>query len=383
MIIPDFHIPTKIYVKEEISGEIGQILRSFGSKTILVTTSSDFSKFEHTIQQLSTTLNRADIGCIVYDEIPEEPNTEDIDSAVYFIKKTKCDTVIGFGGIQSMNAAKAIAVLTNNYLFCEELFDSPKIESTLNLVTVPVYPLFGFEIIPQLYLTDIHDNIKRVFSDRRIFPTATIVDPKISADISDEITANTAISTLAIATESVISKKNNGLINTMALRAIDLIFKNLPIAYHDPKNMLPRSHIAEASIMAGIAFSVAELSVSLAVSMALSTLTEIPIEKGIGMILPHIMEYNLTTSPGKYVQMSKVMDEDVKDITVIEAAIKAVEGVRKIEMEVEIPQRLSQFDIVKSDLTRIAELAMRYPFIENAPRPLSKNEIETILIAAF
>jgi alcohol dehydrogenase class IV len=77
------------------------------------------------------------------------------------------------------------------------------------------------------------------------------------------------------------------------------------------------------------------------------------------------------------------MDEDVKDITVIEAAIKAVEGVRKIEMEVEIPQRLSQFDIMKSDLTKIAELAMRYPFIENAPRPLSKNEIETILIAAF
>jgi len=77
------------------------------------------------------------------------------------------------------------------------------------------------------------------------------------------------------------------------------------------------------------------------------------------------------------------MDEDVKDITVIEAAIKAVEGVRKIEIEVEIPQRLSQFDIPKNELSKIADLTMQYPFIENAPRPLTKNEIETILIAAY
>jgi alcohol dehydrogenase class IV len=95
------------------------------------------------------------------------------------------------------------------------------------------------------------------------------------------------------------------------------------------------------------------------------------------------MEYNLTSSPGKYVQMSKVMDEDVKDITVIEAAIKAVEGVRKLEIDVDIPQRLSSFEINKSDFSRVAEIAMTYPFLENAPRPLTKNEIETILIAAY
>ena len=95
------------------------------------------------------------------------------------------------------------------------------------------------------------------------------------------------------------------------------------------------------------------------------------------------MEYNLTSAPGKYVQMSKVMDEDVRDITVIEAAIKAVEGVRKLALDVEIPQRLSQFDINKGIFSKVAEITLSYPFIHNAPRALNRDEVETILIAAY
>jgi alcohol dehydrogenase class IV len=381
--IPDFYIPTEIFIQEQILNTVGPIVKKFGSRAVIISTSADYNNFENTIQQISTNLAKSDVSCIIFDEIPDDPNTEDIDSAVFFIKKTGCDVVIGFGGIESMNAAKAISLLINNFLFCEELFENPKIQTATNLVIIPAYPLFGFEIIPMLYLTEIHEMKKLIYKNRLIFPKAAIVDPHIATIIRDDLTANTAISTLALATESVISKKNNGLINTLALRAIDLVFKNLPIAYRDQNNTAPRLHIAEASIMAGMAFSISELSVSLAVAIALATKTSIPIERGMGMILPHIMEYNLTTSPGKYVQMSKVMDEDVKDITVIEAAIKAVEGVRKIEIEVEIPQRLSQFDIPKNELSKIADLTMQYPFIENAPRPLTKNEIETILIAAY
>ena len=101
------------------------------------------------------------------------------------------------------------------------------------------------------------------------------------------------------------------------------------------------------------------------------------------IILPHIMEFNLTSSPGKYVQMSKVMGEDVREITVIEAAIKAVEAIRKLESDIDIPQRLSNYDIPKSIFKEVADLAITYPFLENTPREVNTNEIETILIAAY
>jgi alcohol dehydrogenase len=135
--------------------------------------------------------------------------------------------------------------------------------------------------------------------------------------------------------------------------------------------------------MAGIAFSLNYLSITLAIALALSSLTEIDIYSAMCIILPHIMEFNLTSSPGKYVQMSKVMGEDVKDITVIEAAIKAVEAIRKIETDINIPHRLSQFNIDKSILKKVSALTLTHDFIQNAPRELDVNEIETILIAAY
>lgn len=382
-IIPDFHIPTEIFLREDSLADVGKIVKRYGSRAIVVTTESDLEKFQEHIENIPDILMKEGVGCIVFDEIPSDPNTEHIDSTVHFIKKTNCDVVIGFGGIDSINCAKAISILINNFIFADELFEYPEIQAPVNLITIPTYPSYGFEILPMIYLTDIQDMIKRIYKNIDLFPKATIIDPKLALLADDDTTARTSISALAIATESVVSKMNNGLINSMALRAIDLIFKNLPLAYRDPQNPSPRMQLAIASLMTGIAFSVCEFSISLALSLALSSMTDIDISTGPGVILPHVMEYNLTSSPGKYVQMSKVMDEDVKDITVIEAAIKAVEGVRKLESDVNIPQRLSQFDISKSEFSKIAEIAISYPFLENAPRPLTKNEIETILIAAY
>ena len=77
------------------------------------------------------------------------------------------------------------------------------------------------------------------------------------------------------------------------------------------------------------------------------------------------------------------MGKEVRDITVIEAAIKAVEAIRKLEADTDTPQRLSNYEVSKSQFKEISNLAMRYPFIKNTPRALNDNEIETILIAAY
>ncbi|MDY6934222.1 MAG: iron-containing alcohol dehydrogenase [Spirochaetota bacterium] len=382
-IFPDFHIPTEIYIKKNIIADIGKLINNYGSKVVLVTTTTDFAKFSDTIESISKNISNHDCGCIIYDEIPDKPDTEYVDSAVHFIKKTNCDTLIGFGGIESINVAKAASLLTNNHLFCEDLFNYPKVIPPISLITIPTHPIFGFEILPMLYISEIREMKKKCYSDKYLFPKATIIDSQIATATDDETTANSAISVLALSTESVISKKTNELINTYALKSMDLVFKNLLNAYREPQDPVHRKQLAIASIMSGIAFGVTELSVTLAISLALSSIVDISVDKAMGLILPHVMEYNLTTSSGKYVQMSKIMDENIKDITVIEAAIKAVEGVRKLEIDVDIPQRLSQFDIPKSEMARVAEIAFSYPFIENAPRPLSRDEIETILIAAY
>ncbi|MFW5808766.1 MAG: iron-containing alcohol dehydrogenase, partial [Spirochaetota bacterium] len=129
--------------------------------------------------------------------------------------------------------------------------------------------------------------------------------------------------------------------------------------------------------------STAFMSVCFSLALSLSSYTQIPLSTGMCIILPHIMEYNLTTSTGKYVQIAKVMDENVREITVIEAAIKAVEAIRKVTSDIDIPQRLSEYEVSKTLFNKISSVALTYPFIKHSPRTLSRDELETILIAAF
>ncbi|TAL39477.1 MAG: iron-containing alcohol dehydrogenase [Spirochaetes bacterium] len=381
--VPDFYIPTEVYLKQDVVSELGGIVSAIGSRALIITTPRDLQKFSEALDRVSHSLHGSEVSLIVYDDLVDSPNTEYVDSATYFAKKSHCDVILGFGGIDSINVAKAVSLLATNFLFCDDLFENPHVNAPLPLVTIPTQPVFGFEILPQLYINEIKNHFKQVYAHRYLYPRATVIDPSFSTVIDDESTAYASISALSLATESVISKTTNQMVNTYALKAIDLTFKFLPLAYREPANITARANLAMASVMSGIAFTVCNLSVSMAIALALSSRTDVTVPQAMALLLPHVMEYNLTSSPGKYVQMSKVMDEDVREITVIEAAIKAVEGVRKLEIDTDIPQRLSHFDLPKTEFSRIAEIALSYPFLENAPRPLSRDEIETILIAAY
>lgn len=383
LVYPDFNLPTRIYIRPDIIRSAGSILAGMGTRAVLITTAADFDRLEKTIELFIKSLSFAGIGCIIFDEIPSVANTEYIDSAVFFTKKTNCDMVIGFGGIESVSAAKAVALLTSNYLFCEDLFENPEVRKPVPIITVPSHPLFGMEILPLFIANDIQTGFRKVYRNNLLYPVISIIDPGIAVLTPDETTAETGMAILSVSTESVISKITSEFTNTYALKSIDLIFKHLENCYRDNRNAALRYPLSIASVLAGAAFSLSSLSVALSISTAIASVTGCAVEKPMGIMLPHVMEFNLTSSPGKYVQMAKVMDEDVKEITVIEAAIKAIEGVRRIALNVDLPQRLSQMGLTKNDFPRIAEIAMNYPFTENAPRHLNRDEIETILIAAY
>ena len=271
IISPEFHLPTEIYIKQGIIKNAAAISSKFGSRIVIVTVSTDFEIYQEALSEIFRYFKNTNLGCIIYDELPGNPTTEDIDVAVSFIKKTKCDLIIGFGGVESINAAKAIALLIKNFIFCYDALHTKEIlNPPARFITMPAYPSFGFEITPMFYIKEIHKLTNQIYYNLNLYPLAAIVDPELSLQIPDEKVLKTSASSLAVATESVISTMNNDVINTYALKAIDLTFRNLPVAYKESKNIVPRVNLSTASVMAGIAFSVSFLSVSLAMALAIS-----------------------------------------------------------------------------------------------------------------
>lgn len=378
-----YQFPPRVYFEYDCTHKIGSMVKDLGQRVLLVTVRDEISNPDQ-LAVLRTSLERHTHGCIVYDDIQSTPSPDDLDTAAHFAKQSNADVILAYGSRHSLNAAKAIAMLANNEVFAADIAQSlPFKKAPLPLITVPSVPVLGEECSPAFSVYNEADRTNIYVSDPRLFPQLVFLDPEITTVLPTNELSAAGVAILAACVESILAKKANEITNSIALRALELITHNLVPMIQDSNNKAARLHVCLASILAGMAHSSSQLGLAYALGAATHNLTGIDFFAGVSIMLPHIMEYNLTTSAKKYVQIAKALDEEIEDITVIEAAIKAVEGVRKIYLELKVPQRLSDFEIGKAELPGIAEQAFSIPLSRNTPRELDKNEIETILIAAY
>ncbi len=379
-----FTFPTKIHSEIDCTFKVGSFIKNIGTRAILISTQDEMDNPDE-LTIIKTSLEKQLDGVILYDDISTKPTFKDLDSGAYFVRISNANCIIAYGGFESINVAKAIALLATNDSFAEDLFLSKgKVKNPpLPLVIIPNRPVMGNEVSPFLSVIDENDRNRKYFVHEWLFPTLVITDPKIGIYMSSQEISKTGIAILAAAVDSILSRYSNELTNSCALRAIEIISRSIIPAARDPKGLGYKHSINNASLLTGIAQSMSSLGLCYALSLSAISITDLDVYQAMGILLPHVMEYNLTSSAGKYVLIAKALDEDVSNISVIEAAIKAVEGIRKIYLELKIPQRLSEYEVKKIDLPGIASLASTFPFLDSLPRELPKNEIETILVAAF
>lgn len=379
-----YQFPPRIYFERDATANIGSLVKDIGSRVLLVTIQNEQTNPDE-LANIKSSIDRATTGCIIYDDFVKRPGFSELDTAAHFARQSRVDVVMAVGSRESFNAARAVALLCGNEVFASDLPHTqfPLKRDPLPIVTVPTVPTMGEETSP--HFTVFNETEKSIFhaADWRLFPSIIFVDPQITTTLTESEMARAGVAVLAASIESILSKRANEITNSIALRALELIANNLVLLMHDSHNAGARTNVSMASLLAGMAHSNSQLGICYSIAAAVNYMTGLDFYTAMAILLPHVMEYNLTVSAGKYIHIARALDEDIKDITVIEAAIKAVEGVRKIYGDLSIPQRLSDFEIRKNDLMAIAALALQIPMIRNTSRDLDRNEVETILISAY
>ncbi|MCB1192782.1 MAG: iron-containing alcohol dehydrogenase [Leptospiraceae bacterium] len=380
----NFYFPTKIHLEVDCSYKVGNYIGGIGNRIVVITTQKEMQNTGE-LSVVKSSIEKSAEGVIIYDDIESEATLKDLDTAAHFARQSQANCIIAYGSYDSVNAAKCVSLLTTNDMFADELIIGHKetVNPPLPLVIIPTMPLMGLECAPFCTIADNRDRQRRYFSHPGLFPELVISDAKIGLHLTSSDISKIAISVLAASIDTLLSKYANELTIATTVRAIELVYKNILISIRDTKNLVAKHAIFSASLLTGISQSIASLGLCYALSLATISLTKLDIFQAMSILLPHVLEYNLTASAGKYVLIARALDEDITDISVIEAAIRAVEGVRKIYNELRIPQKLSEYEVKKADLSSIASLAISYPFLESLQRELPKNEIETILIAAY
>jgi len=103
------------------------------------------------------------------------------------------------------------------------------------------------------------------------------------------------------------------------------------------------------------------------------------------ILMPYIMEYNLSTSASRLSKIGRVMGKDVKGLPDTEGAALAIEAVNEFRDQIglELTDRISQLGLKKDDLAVAAESAIRFEDINSVPRKASFENLMEILEKAY
>ncbi len=394
----NFQYPTKIHIEKDSTHKLGMYIADIGKRVFLFTIKSEL-KNEDDFYILKTSLERNNISCMVYDELINRPLHEEVESISYFLKRSGVDIIIAYGAKFTFHIAKALSFLatndylvkipegsnTNLYTYAKDLFQS-KIEikkDPLPVICIPSSFAMGEESSPDIFNYDNQNKSFYYHRNFKFFPSVIFYDPNIISNLSRTDLARTSLSIIAASVETILSRYSNEITIAMALKAIDQSFKGIHALIKNPENELARTNLIIANSVCGIAHSNTSLGLGYTLALGIHLLTGVDFYHSYAILLPHIMEYNLVTSAKTYVQIAQAMNEDVSKITIIEAAIKAIEAVRKLHLELDLSHRLSDFGIQKDVLGEIVNFALKFPLINNTPRELDRNEIESILLAAY
>lgn len=400
-----FKVPPKIYFEFDSTQYLAKmegITRAF-----IVTDPAmvQFHYVDKVLHYLGLRANQVDIE--IFSDIEPDPSIETIENGVAAMNRFKPDTIIALGGGSAMDAAKgmwlfyeqpdvAFEPLTYKFLdIRKRVVQFPKIGHKAKMVCIPTTSGTGSEVTSFSVITDKKTNTKYPLADYELTPDVAIIDPTYVMTVPKGITADTGMDVLTHAIEAYVSVMANDYTDGLALQAIKLVFKWLPVAYKEPDNKEARMRMHNASCIAGMAFTNAFLGINHSLAHKLGGEFHVPHGRANAILLPYVIGYNASQAskyavfpkyesfiaPERYAEIARMMgfkasttEEGVKSL------IKAIEDLLK---ELNIPTKLRDCGIDQDSYMKaipmLAEKAFEDQCTTANPRlPLIK-ELEDIL----
>lgn len=379
----EFTLPTKIIFGSDVVDRLGEITKEYSEKIFLITNGRVMRK-TGILDKIENLLKKSDVEFIIYDEVERDPSNETIDEIGTLVRQSRVKLIVAVGGTSVINTAKAVSYLgLNDGKVVEYLNGGIGSNESIPVIVVPTIPGILQQLNNEFILNDDNDNIKKIYKNSCLYPLIALIDPKLTTTLPMSYTVSSGFAILSNAIEAFISTASNSISDSMALKAIEIIGSNLKRIFLHQDDVSARVNIMMAGIISGIALLTAKAGTCEAMALSLSSKEKIYKNIAHAIMLPHVMEFNLTSMPNKYVQIAKSLGEDISNITVVEAAIKAIEGVRKLLFDLKVPQKLSDYKVSKENLPIISSVARRYQFMNFTPLPISKEDILNILLTAF
>lgn len=229
-----------------------------------------------------------------FGDISPNPDVTEVDACADIIRKNNIEFVVVVGGGSPMDCAKAAAsvALTNDSIRKYHGTGVSLPEEHLPLIAIPTTAGTGSEVTCVSVLSDNANGKKAPIVSNGFYPVAAIIDPELTYTMPSAVTAGTGIDVLSHAIEGYWSKGHQPICDTLAIHAADLVFKYLFRAYENPNDEEAREKMCEASVIAGLAFTLPKTTSSHACSFPLTNIYHIPHGEACGLTLDYFVRLN-------------------------------------------------------------------------------------------
>jgi alcohol dehydrogenase class IV len=340
------------------------------------------------VDALMKELSSTTVKTSIFDEAEPEPTVESIEKAVKYLKEIKdVNFIIAVGGGSVMDTAKCANVVAMNggsILDYEDDIENPRpIRKLLPLIAVPTTAGTGSEASIWAVFTDTKRKLKTSTADPKLIADVAILDPNMTKTMPPTLTAATGMDAFTHAIEAYVSTYANPITDAFSIQAIKLIAENLRTAVEDGENMEARTNMILASFMAGSAFSNSSLGIVHTMAEALGGFYRISHGITNTLILPHVMDFNLSANVEKFMKIAEFMGEDVKGLDVNKASKKSVSAVKELSRDIRLPQTLREVGVKREDFPALVEMTFKWANESGNPREVSKKQLRELYEKAY
>jgi alcohol dehydrogenase class IV len=332
------------------------------------------------------------LDAAVYSDISGNPVRAQVMAGAAAYKSHRADAVIGLGGGAALDVAKAIALMAGHPGdVLEYAWDHPQVrpitEQIPHLIALPTTAGTGSEVGRSSVISDDHTHVKKIIFSPLLLAKAVFADPELTLGLPSLITAATGMDALTHNVESYLSPSYHPLCDGIALEGVRIAARALPVAFDNGSDLAARADMLMSSMMGAIAFQ-KDLGAVHSCAHALSTVFDMHHGLANGIMIDHVMKFNLSAVPDKLAELAHVARVQGGDTGSAEARGRAfIAWLTRLKATLDIPAKLSDYCAPRppsrADIPRLVEIAAADICHQTNPRKCTAADFEHLFASAF
>jgi alcohol dehydrogenase len=373
----------------ELPGELDIL----GARRVVLVTSPSVRRHPQLGVRIEAMLGDRLVG--VFDGVRPHVPYACLDQGLDLVRSARPDVLLSLGAGSVVDAARALALAAGEGL--AEAAELERFRAVFHPPAPPDIPGTSGRSLPVIAIPTTLSaaefaNCAAVTSEARgtkdlliadeLTPSVVLLDPDLGVTTPTALWSSTGMRALDHAIETVYSPRSGPITDALSLDAIRRLGPALRATVRDPGDVAAR----EAAQVAAWASYFGEMNLTLGLSHAIGH--QVGARHGVQhgwtscVLLPSVMRWLAPATADKQARIAAALGVDTSNLTAAHAAERAAEAVEQLVLDLELPTSLRDIGVTHVHFDGLAEAVLQDLVVAGSPRPVTHDDVVTILQAA-